>query len=93
LNIHPEAIDGLGEEEHLTEQEINILEFCRETPRKRKEILEYIGLTNRSDNFKKHVMALIRRQYLTMIMPENPNSPRQRYVITAAGREAIHSLS
>ncbi len=93
LKIHSEAIDGLEEEEQLTEQEIKILEFCRETPRKRKEILEYIGLTNRSDNFKKHVMALIRRQYLTMIMPENPNSPRQRYVITAAGREAIRSLS
>jgi hypothetical protein len=89
LNIHPEAIDGLGEEEHLTEQEINILEFCRETPRKRKEILEHIGLSNKYENYKRHIAPLVSKGFLVMSNPGNPNDRNQRYAASAPGRQAV----
>ncbi|MCP4219575.1 MAG: hypothetical protein GY765_33385 [bacterium] len=51
MHIHPEAIGELEDGELLTKREIKILEFCRATPKKRKEILEHIGLSNKYENY------------------------------------------
>ena len=89
LKIHPEAIDRVEEEQWLTEREIKVLGFCREIPRKRKEILEYIGLSNKYENYKRHIAPLISKGFLVMSNPGNPNDRNQNYATTGTGRQAI----
>lgn len=73
----------------LKEREIKILEFCRETPRKRKEILEYIGLSNKYENYKRHIAPLVSKGFLVMSNPENPKDRNQGYATTATGRQVV----
>jgi ATP-dependent DNA helicase RecG len=89
LNIHPEAIDRLEEEQPLTDRETKILKFCRETPRKRKEILEHIGLSNKYENYKRHIAPLVSKEFLVMSNPGNPNDRNQRYAASGPGRQSV----
>ena len=58
---------------------------CKE-PRSLAEIAEHLGLSDRYKMKKKYIDPLMGR-YLEMTLPETPNSPAQRYVLTEEGRE------
>ena len=65
-----------------------VLSFCKE-PRFRKEILEFIGLSNKSVNFKNHVYPIIALNWMDMTIPEKPTSSKQKYTLTERGRKLI----
>lgn len=58
----------------------SILEFCV-VPRSRKEIQEFVGLSNRGHFNKAYLKPLIEEGRLKMTIPEAPNSRNQKYVV------------
>jgi len=56
----------------------NLLFFCR-TPRTRKEICEYLGLSSVTYAIQTHVMPLVESGKIKMTNPEKPKSPKQLY--------------
>lgn len=61
------------------DQTAQILEFCR-TPRTRKELAEYLGLSSMTYAIKKYILPLVDAGQLRMTHPDNPGSPQQRFV-------------
>lgn len=56
----------------------DLLVFCR-TPRTRKEICEYLGLSSITYAIQTHVMPLVESGKMKMTNPEKPKSPKQLY--------------
>lgn len=56
----------------------NLLVFCR-TPRTRKEICEYLGLSSVTYAIQTYVMPLVDSGKIKMTNPEKPKSPKQLY--------------
>jgi ATP-dependent DNA helicase RecG len=62
-------------------REKEIVLFCQ-TPKSRKEIQDYIKISNR-DYFRKQILnPLIKKGLLKLTIPEKPNSPNQKYFAT-----------
>ena len=59
-----------GEPEEWEDKELIL--FCR-TPRTRKEICEYLGLSSVSYAIQTHVMPLVEKGIIKMSIPEKPN--------------------
>ena len=59
-----------------TEEAMDLILFCR-TPRTRKEICEYLGLSSVTYAIQKHVLPLVEAGQLKMSLPDKPKSPRQ----------------
>lgn len=60
------------------EQGKDLAAFCR-TPRSRKEICAYLGLSSTAYAMKKHVQPLVDAGLICMTMPEKPKSSKQMY--------------
>ena len=60
------------------EEANNLLVFCR-TPRTRKEICEYLGLSSVTYAIQTHVMPLVAIGKIKMTNPEKPKSPKQLF--------------
>ena len=56
----------------------NLLIFCK-TPRTRKEIAGFLGLTSTTYAIQKYVNPLIERGLIHLSIPEKPSSSRQLY--------------
>jgi Predicted transcriptional regulator containing an HTH domain and an uncharacterized domain shared with the mammalian protein Schlafen len=56
----------------------DLLTFCK-TPRSRKEIADFLGLSSVHYAIQAHVAPLLERGLLGMTIPEKPRSSRQRY--------------
>lgn len=56
----------------------NLLVFCK-TPRTRKEICEYLGLSSVTYAIQTHVMPLVESGKIKMTNPEKPKSPKQLF--------------
>ncbi len=56
----------------------NLLAFSR-TPRTRKEICGYLGLSSVTYAIQTHVMPLVESGRIKMMNPEKPKSPKQLY--------------
>ncbi|CEG11613.1 Putative transcriptional regulator (fragment) [groundwater metagenome] len=88
LMIHPEATISEQENpqvsEHVSEQTIQILDFYK-ISRKKQEILNHIGLSTFYLNYKRYILPLIKKGFLSMTHPENPRHRDQKYVITNNG--------
>lgn len=70
---------GAGREaDEEQEQGKDLAAFCR-TPRSRKEICAYLGLSSTAYVMKKHVQPLIDAGVIRMTLPEKPKSSRQMY--------------
>jgi len=69
---------------------IEILEFCIE-PKPKNEILDKIGLSNQSKNFKDNVEPAINAGLLTMTLIDKPKSKKQKYISTEAGKKILDS--
>jgi predicted HTH transcriptional regulator len=93
LEIHPDTRQGVEVTNQVTnqvtKQGLQILEFCK-TPRKKKEILGHLGLSNQYINYKKHIIPLVEWGLLSMTIPGNPNHPDQRYLTTESGLKVIN---
>lgn len=70
----------------LTDKQISLLKYCI-TAKSSDEIFTYIGITNQTKNFKKHIQPLIDVQFLTYTKPEKTNVKGQQYILTSFGKE------
>jgi predicted transcriptional regulator len=84
LAAHPEALVS----EQVSEQVIQILEFCR-TEQKKQEILNYLNLSPAYRNYKRHILPLLQNELLAFTIPDKPKSRLQKYKITESGLAAL----
>lgn len=59
--------------------EVNDLVLFCKTPRTRKEICEYLGLSSVTYAIQTHVLPLVEARILKMSIPDKPKSPKQLY--------------
>ncbi len=62
----------------------NLLAFCQ-TPRTRKEICEYLGLSSASYAIKTYVTPLVDAGQIRLGIPDRPASPKQTYTSVRVG--------
>ena len=67
-----------GEVLEIEEDIRNLLLFCK-TPRTRKEICEYLGLTSVTYAIQTHVMPLVEKGLMKLSIPDKPKSSKQLY--------------
>jgi len=67
---------------------IDIVDFLS-TERSRQEILEHIGKTNQSKNYKEYLWPFIEGGIIEMTIPDKPNSQHQKYKLTEKGKQLI----
>lgn len=66
-------------EDMSSNEEINnLVTFCR-TPRTRKEICDYLGLSSVTYAIQKYVNPLVESGVIKMSIPDKPKSPKQLY--------------
>jgi len=65
-----------------------ILRYCMR-PKKRREIMSTIGVYNNYDNYVKYVKGLIDQGFISLTIPDKPNSGNQQYKTTAAGEKYL----
>ena len=56
----------------------NIIQYCS-VPRYAREILEHINYKYHPDAIAKMLKPLLSMGYLELIIPDKPNSPKQKY--------------
>ena len=92
---HGGAADELVKEEKvtksLTKLQIQILKNS-ERPVSMLELAEIAGVHHRSFFKKQHLNPLIEHGLVAMTIPDKPQSSKQKYVITEAGKELIVSV-
>lgn len=70
---------NIENEETNSEEDLNdLLIFCR-TPRTRKEICDYLGLSSVTYAIQTYVMPLVEKGKIKMTNPDKPKSPKQLY--------------
>ena len=84
-----QVTDQVGRD--LVSREIAVLEHCMR-PKKRREILLKLGLTNRWEHFEKYVRPLLEKGWLIPTIPDKPTSSNQQYRTTPAGEQALGEL-
>lgn len=72
----------------LSEEEHKIMAFC-ESPKAIKEILDQLQYTDRSKFRDKYINPMINEGLLEMTDPGSPKSPKQKYKMTAFGKELL----
>lgn len=78
-------------EAQVSETELKIIQFCVE-PKSRKEILDHIGYSNHTKNYKTFIVPLIEKDYLRLTIPDKPTSSQQRYTATSKSFEISKSV-
>lgn len=66
----------------LTRKQQMVLEFCKDTPRTREEILNYVGVKLQTKTFKQYITKLIDLGLLRPLEGKS-KSPVQSYVSSA----------
>ncbi|MDR1431081.1 MAG: putative DNA binding domain-containing protein [Propionibacteriaceae bacterium] len=69
-----------------------ILREASRGTRSRQELLAAGDLSQSSNNYRRHIMPLVSGGLLAMSVPDRPNSPGQRYVITDKGSAELAAL-
>lgn len=75
----------------LDKDSIKLLAFCRED-RPLQAMLEHMHWLDKTKFRRRFVAPLIKQGFLKMTVPEKPNSPNQRYVITEAGITLLRAI-
>ena len=75
-----------------SDRNLVILELCR-MPQSRKDILDYIGVTNQTKNFRSIIEPLISKGLLQRTVPDIPQNRNQQYVLTDKGLKAIEEAN
>ena len=81
LSVHKQAsVQDSGQ--------VAIVRYCQ-NQRSKKEILDYLGLSMHTKNFKRNILPVIEKQWIAMTLPDKPTSRHQRYLITTKGRQLL----
>ena len=72
------AMKPVKEEVYDNEDSNNLILFCK-TPRTRKEICEYLGLSSVTYAIQTHVMPLVQAGRIKLSIPDKPKSSKQLY--------------
>jgi ATP-dependent DNA helicase RecG len=87
-----EAQDEAQEaQDELVNIDYRILTSCRKQPLSGSELLNEVGYSTRTGNFKKSLSKLLSRKLIEMTIPDKPTSSKQRYRITKKGLGKISS--
>jgi ATP-dependent DNA helicase RecG len=68
----------------LTDQQQRIIQHC-EVPRSQADLMSAVGMSHRTFFRRKHLDPLIRAGLVQMTHPEDPNLPKQAFIVTKAG--------
>lgn len=71
---------------------IKIVSFCQ-SPKRRVEILEHIGLFNNTRNFNNYVKPLIDMYWVAQTHPDKPTSKIQQYYTTELGKKLLRVVA
>jgi ATP-dependent DNA helicase RecG len=74
----------------LTDQQQRIVQLC-EVPRTQADLMSAVGMSHRTFFRRKHLDPLIQARLVRMTHPEDPNHPKQAYVVTEAGLRLLSS--
>lgn len=66
------------EKEEISSEAGNLILFCK-TPRTRKEISEYLGLSSTTYAIQVYVMPLVEKGVIKMSIPDRPGSSKQLF--------------
>lgn len=77
-------------EREINDKTIAVLEGLNK-PKKRKDILDYIGIKNHSDNRIKYLDPLVNLGWIEMTIPEKPTHQDQKYRRSIQG-EILYNL-
>lgn len=72
------ALKKVKEDNEMSEDVNNLILFCK-TPRTRKEICEFLGLSSVTYAIQTHVNPLIEDGKIKLSIPDKPKSPKQLY--------------
>ena len=92
LYSHPELmldVDDQGSDQ-AADQGLRVLELCKQ-PHSRKEILEVLGVSNHSTNYKRFIEPLLEKEWLEMTIPDKPTSGNQKYQTTPKGQRILQN--
>ena len=64
-----------------------------ETPKSIREILELLNLKDRKNLLEYYVMPAQANGFVTLLYPDKPHHPRQKYVLTVKGLALLSSIS
>lgn len=78
VKFYKEPKEKTMEDEAENDEVKNLLLFCR-TPRTRREIAEYLGLSSITYAIQRHVMPLVEKGLIHLSIPEKPGSSKQLY--------------
>jgi ATP-dependent DNA helicase RecG len=74
----------------LTDQQRRIVQLC-EVPRTQADLMSAVSMSHRTFFRRKHLDPLIQAGLVRMTHPEDPNHPKQAYVVTEAGLGLLSS--
>jgi len=63
--------------------------FLGDGSRKREDILKHIGLSNQTYNYRNYIEPLEEAGLVQKSLPDKPQSPRQKYLLTEKGKDLI----
>lgn len=78
VKFYKETVVKPVNEDTENENVHNLIMFCK-TPRTRKEISDYLGLTSAAYAIQTYVRPLVEKGVIKMSIPEKPRSPKQLY--------------
>ena len=80
------------EGDEVTASENKILDYCLH-PKSSAEILNKIGVSNQTKNYKRHIEPLLEKQWLEMTNPEKRRHRNQKYITTEAGKIKLKGIN
>lgn len=78
VRFYKEFQENVINKEEQDDEIRNILVFCK-TPRTRKEICDYLGLSSVTYAIQTHIMPLVEQGLIKLSIPEKPKSTKQLY--------------
>ncbi|WP_373495703.1 Fic family protein [Aquiflexum sp.] len=74
----------------VSNQVRQILSFCL-ISKSRAEIMEFLGISNQSKNYKRHIETLLAKGWLEFTHPERPRHRNQKYITTPKGKKVFEN--
>lgn len=78
VRFYKEQKNAAVQELEQDEEVKNLILFCQ-TPRTRKEICDYLGLSSVTYAIQRHIMPLVEKGFIHLSIPEKPSSQKQLY--------------
>lgn len=58
----------------------------------KKQVMQQVKLSSSSNVVDRYIKPAIEQGYVTMLYPENPRHPKQKYILTEKGLDILESL-